>query len=76
MTAECMRPRVVDGAEHHGGARVGLCQRLGTVGQRVSGDYRYPRGRIERAEVEAQLLRESLRNSNRGVGTIAGRRGT
>ena len=39
-------------------ACIGLSQRFGAVGQGVSGEYRCPRGGIERGEVEAQLLRQ------------------
>ena len=41
-------------------ACVGLSQRFGAFGQRVSGEYRCPRGGIERGEVEAELLRQRI----------------
>ena len=41
-------------------ARVGLGQRFGAVGQRVSGEHRRLRGVVERRDVEAELGRQRI----------------
>jgi hypothetical protein len=51
-----------------------LRQRLGALGDRVSGEHRGFVGAIERREIQAELLCERLvEKSRRGSRTIAGR---